>query len=106
METKGTLAADSAVTVAGQALCFTGRGRLSRAEMGRMVTSHGGTVHQRVTRKTDYLVVGSRGSKRWQQPFIGTKTAAARRIIMSGGGIRIVGEEAFRQSVRDAGECC
>ena len=99
METKGTQAADHAVTVAGRAFCFTGRGRLSRAEMGRMVTAHGGTVHQRVTRKTDYLVVGSRGSKRWQQPFIGSKTAAAMRLIVSGGGIRIVGEDALRRAL-------
>ena len=104
METKGTLAADSAVTVAGRAFCFTGRGRHSREEMARRVSEGGGRVHRRVTRSTDYLVVGSRGSRRWKQPFIGNKTAAAMRIIMQGGGIRIVGEDAFWQGVWHGGD--
>ena len=95
METKGALAADSAVTAAGRSFCFTGRGRVSRAEMGRMAASKGGTVHQRVTRSTDYLVVGSRGSKRWKQPYCGSKLAAALRLISAGGGISIVGEDVF-----------
>ena len=89
------MAADSAVIVTGRSFCFTGRGRVSRAEMGRMAAAKGGTVHQRVTRKTDYLVVGSRGSKRWKQPYCGSKLAAALRLISAGGGISIVGEDVF-----------
>ena len=85
MEAQGTwTSVDSAVTVVGRAFCFTGRGRVSRAEMGRMVISNGGRVHPRVTRHTDYLVMGSRGSKRWRQPYCGSKTAAALRLIAAG----------------------
>lgn len=103
MEIKGASAADSAVTMAGHSFCFTGRGSVSRAEMGRMAASKGGTVHQRVTRNTDYLVVGSRGSKRWKQPYCGSKLAAALRLISAGGGISIVAEQAFWQALGRGG---
>jgi NAD-dependent DNA ligase len=63
--------------------------------MMRAVTERGGNVHTRVTRSTDFLVVGHKGSKRWKYPLCGNKTAAALRLISAGGGIRIVGEEAF-----------
>ena len=91
--------ATEAVAVAGRSFCFTGRGQTSRTEMMRAAVARGGVVHTRVTRRTDYLVVGSRGSRRWKQPYCGTKTAAALRLIAMGGGIRIVGEEAFRRAV-------
>jgi len=90
----GTQAAE-AVTMAGRSFCFTGRGRRSRGEMTLAVKQRGGVVHTRVTRATDYLVVGEKGSKRWKYPFCGNKTAAALRLIAAGGGIMILGEAAF-----------
>lgn len=83
------------LSFAGRSFCFTGRGQVSRGEMMQAVAQRGGTVHKRVTRTTDYLVLGSKGSKRWKHQFCGNKMAAALRMIAAGGGIRIIGEEAF-----------
>ncbi len=108
MDTQTAMAAANAVTIAGRSFCFTGRATRSRREMELAVTERGGTVTPRVTRGTDYLVVGDRGSKRWKYKSgspeseacwgggtYGRKLARARRIIAAGGGIRIVGEAAF-----------
>lgn len=96
------------VAAAGRAFCFTGRGRKSRSEMAQAVKRRGGVVQTCVTRGTDYLVVGERGSTRWKLEAPGDafwgerhgrKLARAMQINARGGGIRIVREDAFWRGV-------
>jgi NAD-dependent DNA ligase len=83
------------IAIEGRSFCFTGRGQASRESMAKAATARGGIVHRRLTRGTDYLVVGSGGSKRWAYGAYGKKTATALRLISAGGGVCIVGEAAF-----------
>lgn len=84
----------------GKAFCFTGRsGRMPRESIAEIVLAMGAFVHDDVTRKTDYLVVGSKGSRTWKQGSYGRKMERAMRLKQSGGGIKIVREADFWAAV-------
>lgn len=84
----------------GKAFCFTGRsGRMPRESIAEIVLAMGAFVHDDVTRKTDFLVVGSKGSRTWKHGSYGRKMERAMRLKKNGGGIKIVREAVFWAAV-------
>jgi NAD-dependent DNA ligase len=83
------------ITIQNKSFCFTGRAGMKRADLAAIVVSHGGEVHKRVTRATDYLVVGEGGSKRWAYRGFGNKILRARYLKAQGFAVRVVSERDF-----------
>ena len=83
------------ITIQNKSFCFTGRAGMKRADLAAIVVSRGGEVHKRVTRATDYLVVGGKGSKRWAYRGFGNKILRARYLKAQGYAVRIVSERDF-----------
>lgn len=78
---QGFCAANAHITIAGHALCFTGRSaRARREDIARTVEALGGTFQRRVTRGTDYLVVGEHGSPSWAHDTYGRKIRSASHL--------------------------
>lgn len=70
------------------------------ASMGRcrtedLIRSLGGQISGSVTRHTDYLIVGSKGSQAWKDGCRGGKITNAQTIRREGGTVQIVSEESF-----------
>ena len=65
----------------------------------RMVAARGAVVHTHVSAKTDYLIVGSKGSPTWAYGSYGRKIAQAKKLRQAGGGILIVREGDFWDGV-------
>lgn len=90
---------NGSIEITGKSFCFTGRARMKRSDMEAMVTSRGGEVHKRVTRGTDYLVVGGKGSPGWRYEGFGNKILRARYIQFTGGKVVIISEEVLWEGV-------
>lgn len=74
--------------------CMTGEFLAGkRGQVEGMILMMGGNVSNRVTLKTDYLVVGSIGSKDWMHSTHGRKIEEAVALRTKGVPIRIVSEE-------------
>lgn len=80
----------------GKAFCFSG---ISSESIAEIVLAMGAFVHDDVTRKTDYLVVGSKDSRIWKHCSYGRKIERAMRLKQNGGGIKIVREADFWTAV-------
>ena len=57
-----------------------------------MVLAHGGEPAKGVTKKLNYLVIGSVGSDFWRHSSFGTKIVKAAQYCEDGVGIAIVSE--------------
>lgn len=78
----------------GQEYVFTGKmlyGTRRRCE--EVATARGATVHNTVTKRTNYLVVGPIASAAWLESTHGRKILSAVELRASGHPIRIVAEE-------------
>ncbi len=87
------------ITIQNKSFCFTGRAGMKRADLAAIVASRGGKVHERVTRATDYLVVGEGGSKRWAYRGFGNKILRARYLKAQGFAVRVVSERDFWRGI-------
>lgn len=82
--------------------CFTGKSlQASRNEIADIVVSHGGTYNDRVTKKTDYLIVGNAGNPCWAYSCYGRKIEQAVDLRKSGGKIKIINEIDFWDILED-----
>ena len=77
----------------GRSFCFTGVFEFgSRADCHEAVLARGGEPAKGVTKKLNYLVIGSVGSDFWRHSSFGTKIAKAAQYCEEGAGIAIVSE--------------
>lgn len=77
----------------GRSFCFTGVFEFgSRADCHEAVLAHGGEPAKGVTKKLNYLVIGSVGSDFWRHSSFGTKILKAAQYCEEGAGIAIVSE--------------
>ncbi len=80
--------------ISGKTFCLTGEFEFgSRSEVESALCQKGGTPVGSVTRKTDCLVVGSKGSEAWSNGNYGTKVKKAMELQEKGISIRIVKEQ-------------
>lgn len=84
------------VLIEGKTFCFTGASKkASRAEIADLICDHGGFYNDRVTSKTDYLIVGADGNPCWAFSCYGRKVEKAVDLRKDGQHITIVHEYDF-----------
>jgi DNA polymerase-3 subunit epsilon len=84
-------------SVSGKSFVLTGDFRVGDKDyVSAMIVARGGVVKTGVSRKTDYVVVGSYGSKSYGHGSYGTKVQKAIDLKKSGVNICITGEEELR----------
>lgn len=84
------------VTIEGKTFCFTGTSKkATRNEIAEIVCNHGGQYNDRVTNKTDYLIVGADGNPCWAFSCYGRKVEKAVDMRKEGQHITIVHEYDF-----------
>ncbi len=92
----GVCAKDPDITFAGRRFCFTGASsRACRNDIEALITDHEGLCSNSVTKKTDYLIVGSEGNPCWAFSCYGRKIERAVELRKSGCHIVIVNEHDF-----------
>lgn len=82
--------------------CFTGKSsQASRKEIVSAINYHGGKYNDRITKNTDYLIVGSLGNPCWAYSCYGRKVEEAVNIRKNGGKIKIISETDFWDVIED-----
>jgi DNA polymerase-3 subunit alpha (Gram-positive type) len=77
----------------GKTFCLTGEFvKGSRSLVEQILVQQGGTPAKSVTKKTDYVIVGSQGSDAWSAGNYGTKVKKALELQEKGASIKIVKE--------------
>lgn len=83
-----------ALSFEARSFCFTGVFTFgSRAECQTAVTDRGGIAAKGITKKLNYLVIGSIGSEAWRHSSFGTKIAKAVEYREAGAPLCIVSED-------------
>ncbi len=83
---------DAAICISQSIFCFTGQFIYgTRAACERAVSDRGGIVGA-VSRKLDYLVIGSMSSRDWKNTSFGTKIEMAMNLKQNGACVAIVTE--------------
>lgn len=96
----GVCAACPDIVFPAHSFCFTGASsRADRATIVDVVTDHGGIFADNVTRKTNYLVVGSDGNPCWAFACYGRKVEKAVQLRRDGNPIIIVHENDFWDAI-------
>lgn len=84
------------ITFEEKTFCFTGEScKTTRLDIALKIQSVGGVYHDTVTRKTDYLLVGSNGNPCWAYSCYGRKVEKAIDLRKEGFPIKIVHENDF-----------
>lgn len=97
---KGICAASPVINFQESVFCFTGEARnMTRDELSSLVTARGGQVVKGVSRKINYLVVGSDGNPCWMYACYGLKIEKAMNLRKDGHAIVIVHENDFLDAV-------
>lgn len=88
------------VTFAGRRFCLTGDFFFApKATCGAAIERRGGEVTSNVSKKVDYLVVGSRGSIEWKHGSFGTKVEKAMELKQAGAPISVIPEDHWAASL-------
>ena len=88
------------IVIEGKTFCFTGVSKkATRHEIADIVCGNGGQYNDRVTDKTDYLVVGADGNPCWAFSCYGRKVEKAVNMRKEGHSIIIVHEYDFWDEV-------
>lgn len=84
------------ISVAGKNVCLTGDfDSGGKSSVSNRLVCLGACVQETVTLKTDYLVVGGRGSSAWAGGNYGTKVKKALEMQNKGSGIQVLREADF-----------
>ncbi|SKA82324.1 BRCA1 C Terminus (BRCT) domain-containing protein [Caloramator quimbayensis] len=76
--------------------CFTGTSsKTTRKQISEVIISFGGRYHDKVTKETDYLVIGNNGNPCWAFSCYGRKVEQAVNLRKKGHKILIVHENDF-----------
>ncbi len=90
------------ITFAEKTFCFTGESpKATRMEIAIKIQNAGGIYHDTVTKKTDYLLIGSNGSQCWAYSCYGRKVEKAVGLRRAGLPIKIVHENDFWDALMD-----
>ena len=93
---QGICAVEPDIHISGHTICFTGSStRVKRREIANIVTSHGGTFVDSVTKQLDYLVVGAGGNPCWAYACYGRKIEKAVSLRKEGHHLLLVNEHDF-----------
>lgn len=80
--------------ICGKAFCLTGEFEFGdRSQVASSLCKKGGISVSGVTKKTDFLIVGSKGSEAWSNGNYGTKVKKAMELQEKGVSIQIVKEQ-------------
>lgn len=91
---------DPHVIFDGRQFCFTGNFIYGqRGDCEEAIVKLGGIPAKSVTKKLDYLVVGSLISRDWATTSYGTKIATAMRYIDKGEGIALINEAQWHEAL-------
>lgn len=100
---KGICKIDPSVQFEYKRFVITGAStKASREEIKRMIEDCAGQVDDRVTQKTDYLIVMAEGNSTWTYSVYGRKVEQAMKLRKQGHGITIVHENDLWDALRDA----
>ena len=88
-------------------LCFEGKNFVftgimafgPRKDCQQLVTDRGGILGGAVSKKVDFLIVGSIGNEQWRHASYGTKILKAVELREAGAAIAIVSEDHWQQAV-------
>lgn len=90
------------INFAESTFCFTGKSdRASRKDIAAIVENCGGSYIDRVTKGTDYLIVGNSGNPCWAYSCYGRKIEQAVNLRKDGGKIKIINEVDFWDILED-----
>ncbi|WP_445425199.1 BRCT domain-containing protein [Alishewanella sp. HL-SH06] len=82
--------------------CFTGESsRFKRSELAKIVSSVGGIFANKITQKTNYLVIGSNGNPCWAYSCYGRKVEHAIKLRQTGIPLVILHENDFYDAIAD-----
>lgn len=96
----GICAVDPEIEICGRQFCFTGEaGGGTRAELVAQIEALGGVFKSGVSKKTDYLVIGSAGNPCWAFSCYGRKVEDAMNLRKNGGKVQIIKEADFWDAV-------
>lgn len=91
---------DQQIDLYNKIVCLTGEfAFLERNKLEDAITSLGATVKPNVTKKTDYVIVGSLGSQNWSTGNYGNKIKKAMELIDQGCGVQIIPENDFIEAL-------
>lgn len=93
---------DTSHPLFGQSCVFTGQLSIPRKEAMQIVVDHGGFCTSSVTKKTNFLIVGSFEYESRLKGDKSSKIIKAEESILKGQNIQIVPEQAFWDMVNDA----
>lgn len=97
---KGICAAAPVINFEESIFCFTGEARSkTRDELSSLVINRGGKVAKGVSKKINYLVVGSEGNPCWMYACYGLKIERAMTLRKEGHAIVIVHENDFMDAI-------
>ena len=100
----GLCAVQPTIEFSDRVFCVTGASeRARRAEMARIITSHGGHFSQGVGERLDYLVVCSHDNPAWAYTCYGRKVEQAMELRSVGRRLLLVHESDFWDAVEDRG---
>lgn len=92
------------VEIEGRTFCLTGNFLLgTRPSCEELIARRGGVAVKAVSKKVDYLVLGSLGSEEWKHGSFGTKLERAMELRASGGRPLIVHEDPFAAAIMGLG---
>lgn len=96
---------DDIDTYNGKKICVTGEFKnIARARVESILLEYDATIQNNVTSKTDYLIVGSKGSAAWSCGNYGSKIQKAMDFIAKGHDVKIMDEDLFMESIKETGE--
>lgn len=73
----------------------------TRTNCEKEIEHQGGTTQKRVTLKTDYLIIGDKGSSDWVHQTFGRKIERAVQLRDNGHKIAIISEQNWIESLKD-----
>lgn len=92
------------ITYAGNLFVLTGEFVTgTRTNCEKEIIILGGETHKRITRQTDYLIIGGKGSSDWVHQTFGRKIEQAIELQSKGQSISIVSEQHWIESLMRSG---
>lgn len=89
--------------IEGKTFCLTGEFNFGdRPTVKHRLETLGGIPVESVTKKTDYLIVGSKGSTAWVAGNYGTKVKKAMELQAKGSGIQLIKEDDIQKMLEGA----
>lgn len=90
------------IQIKDRVFCFTGKSsKTTREGFSKVIKALGGIYNDRITQKTDYLIVGNEGNPCWAFSCYGRKVEAALNLRKKGHKIIIAHENDFWDTIKD-----